>query len=59
MIVIPVTFTSEAILVGKVSTHVVVRIFSVFPGMYRTIIIRTTFALNFEKLVVNRIFVVS
>jgi hypothetical protein len=59
MIVIPVTFTSEAILVGKVSTHVAARIYSVFPGIYRAIIIRTTFALNFEKFVVNRIFVVS
>jgi hypothetical protein len=54
-----VTFTSEAILVGKVSTHVAARIYSVFPGIYRAIIIRTTFALNFEKFVVNRIFVVS
>ena len=47
----------EAILVGKVSTHVIARMYSVFPGTYRAFIIRTTFALNFEKFVViNRIF---
>jgi hypothetical protein len=47
----------EAILVGKVSTHVIARMYSVFPGTYRAFIIRTKFALNFEKFVViNRIF---
>jgi hypothetical protein len=49
MIIIFLTITSDAILVGKLSIYVLAMMYSVFPGMYRAFIMGTTIALNFEK----------